>query len=520
MSGVKKEADNDQISGSIGGGMMKGVGGFSGSSGVDKSKVKDLLLDGELRLSVTRTWFNRTLSTESSEWKSLRTQALNKCKNACRFCGWRFSKFMVCDHINGDASDNRLENLGINCPGCDKIRHCGRNAAELELRVSKMPQVDIAKRTYEYYAKNNKVPRPEEIDPECKDITLYYFKYRGGKLRFADNNDVTLMANLLMKIDYDISPELKAVKGFFNQRADLKHMGYQLDEKPINTTSTSSILVRKGGVKSMEPKRKLVKTPSPPPSIDPEIRKAQDDKVDKYKNPEKKFNRFLKKQREKYNVVLDMEWVKTDEVKDISDTKLFAYRGNKIYQIAYCVFNESFTNVMFKNHFVLGVDKRDEIELKRYYKGTIDELNSMARDQKTVLSDMMSDINMCEMIIGQNLEQDVETLRAYLLRNEMYTDLRIIDAMSQYCMMKTPKKLMNLKDKIGRLKPPGKEEVYKYFLRKDMPTENNHDALWDVKHELLSYLAYQEYLKENKAVPDEKIAQLLTDVETKFNADL
>lgn len=516
MSGVKNEADNGQISGSIGGGMMKEVG-FSGSSGVDKSKVKDLLLDGELRLSVTRTWFNRTLSTESSEWKSLRTQALNKCKNACRFCGWRFSKFMVCDHINGDASDNRLENLGINCPGCDKIRHCGRNAAELELRVSKMPQVDIAKRTYEYYAKNKKVPRPEEIDPECKDITLYYFKYRGSKLRFADNNDVTLMANLLMKIDYDISPELKAVKGFFNQRADLKHMSYQLDEKLINTISDSSILGRKGGVKSMESKRKLVKTPSPPPSVDPEIRKAQDDKVDKYKNPEKKFNRFLKKQREKYSVVLDMEWNKTDELNDISD-KSFRYQGNQAYQIAYCVFNESFTDVKFKNHYISNSIKSNGS--RGYYKGTVDELNRVGKNINVVLRDMMDDISMCEMIIGQNLEQDVEILRAHLLRSDMYTDIRKIDAMEQYCMMKKPKKLMNLKDTRGASKAPNKNEVYKFFLRKDMPLDNNHDALWDVKHELLSYLAFQEYLKENKAVPDEKITQLLADVETKFNADL
>ena len=105
-------------------------------------------------LSVTSTWGNRTVDCNSSEWRSMRNKVLVKYNNKCRFCGHQSEKYMVVDHMDGVASNNKLSNLGVNCPACDAIRHCGFNEKSIVLGISKLTQIEIINGTRKYYMSN------------------------------------------------------------------------------------------------------------------------------------------------------------------------------------------------------------------------------------------------------------------------------------------------------------------------------------------------------------------------------
>jgi HNH endonuclease len=58
----------------------------------------------------------------------------------CELCeqgeAWRGARMsLILDHVNGDSSDNRLENLRILCPNCNATldTHCGRNGRSIPL---------------------------------------------------------------------------------------------------------------------------------------------------------------------------------------------------------------------------------------------------------------------------------------------------------------------------------------------------------------------------------------------------
>ena len=72
---------------------------------------------------------NRTLSTSSSKWKTLRKEVILRDDRTCSSCGYLSpytnGRYMVVDHVDGDASNNDLSNLRVHCPPCDAIRHCG-----------------------------------------------------------------------------------------------------------------------------------------------------------------------------------------------------------------------------------------------------------------------------------------------------------------------------------------------------------------------------------------------------------
>jgi|TARA_B110000263_G_C15306538_1_gene510688 hypothetical protein len=178
---------------------------------IEKNKLfNEELKQKGLCLSVTRKWGNRTLDPTKSEWRKLREKALFKSDFTCRFCKLRSQKWMVCDHIDGDARNNSMDNLGINCPICDLIRHCGYHNNRLLLLKSELDQIEIVCKTQEYWKKYRKIPKPHEIDPDAKFPDPLYDSIF----------EVREFANLLMRKNYsELNNDELKLRGFFGKRA-------------------------------------------------------------------------------------------------------------------------------------------------------------------------------------------------------------------------------------------------------------------------------------------------------------
>ena len=176
-------------------------------SGYDLVQASQVVMK-ELHLSVTNTWGGRTLPVGSSEWKALREEILKREDYKCRFCSHRSMNFMVVDHMNGVASDNRHENLGVNCQMCDKIRHCGLAGLKemIMLGTSVVPQVEIVKRTREYFRVNRRIPKATMVDPQARP---------------AQGMTIVEFADVLMKQEWERLPRsMKSYRGFFTGKFD------------------------------------------------------------------------------------------------------------------------------------------------------------------------------------------------------------------------------------------------------------------------------------------------------------
>ncbi|KAG0327743.1 hypothetical protein BG000_000813 [Podila horticola] len=172
-----------------------------------------------LRLSVTKTWSThkntpRTLDTGSLPWRKIRQQVLLRDNYACCFCGIRSTKYMICDHIDGNPSHNDLANLRINCPLCDSVRHCGlagiRNV--LSLGISKLSQKDINRRTLQLFSETHQVPSFSDVDSSAVIIADRTVAYANVLLMLDEPFDFT------SECDCSSTPHTYDMhKGFFKQ---------------------------------------------------------------------------------------------------------------------------------------------------------------------------------------------------------------------------------------------------------------------------------------------------------------
>jgi len=174
------------------------------------STTPSLSTQMKLQLFVTPTYGNRTLPVSSREWKALRNEILLRDNRTCSSCGhlspYPHGRYMVINHIDGDASNNNPSNLRIHCSPCDAIRRCGFAGLQNWITVSEssMEQVEIVRKTRETFKDTGVIPDPNCIDPSVKPVGI----------------SAVHLANMMLKTPWkDLPEEFQRLRGFFKKRS-------------------------------------------------------------------------------------------------------------------------------------------------------------------------------------------------------------------------------------------------------------------------------------------------------------
>lgn len=169
----------------------------------------------KLNMSVSDINYIGKSETKNSNWKTMRNKVLNKTKNSCRYCGGRYSKYLICFHLDKDGSNNKMENLDMCCKMCYIITNLNYgHFDDIILCWSKMSQLDIVKNTINYVLQKHRLPTIEDIDKNAKKLSL----------------SVIELCSALLENE-KIFPEIENYKIFFTTNLDTLFTDYYIGKR-------------------------------------------------------------------------------------------------------------------------------------------------------------------------------------------------------------------------------------------------------------------------------------------------
>lgn len=163
------------------------------------------------------------------------------------------------------------------------------------------------------------------------------------------------------------------------------------------------------------------------------------------------------------------------------DVETGDHGGNDdIVQLAYEIYDENFNLKKSFNKYI-----KDRLVINKFYaihKINMQKLQSLGHPFKDVISEFLKDLNNAKYVVGHNIRTDIDHIVSNMERynfklnnGENPFENKIIE-----CTMKLGTPICQLKNKIGRLKPPKLGELYEILYNSKM--QNAHDASYDVKY--------------------------------------
>lgn len=148
----------------------------------------------------------------------------------------------------------------------------------------------------------------------------------------------------------------------------------------------------------------------------------------------------------------------------------------RIVQLAWIVYDTK-TKKVEENDFILNSHCKID---NSHIHGITTEISKNGYEFSDIVDIFLEDVRKCEMMVGHNLNYDLNSVEVELGRLNRFDDIDYLYSKTFYDTMKEACKKLKL-EKFPRL-----VNLYKYFFGFDF--ENAHDAIEDVKATLKCYL--------------------------------